>query len=169
MKNLTLLFISLSLTLILSSCSAHTPPEQEPTPEPVISASVIDLLPISDVQEIISYTLVTKNVTENSLIYTSDPIGAGDTISVSINQYSSTVTKEQIRSEYEEQRSRRPSAEAVEGIGESAYIAYPSIHIYQNGYCITVTAGSGSDQYQHDLLVLLGKIVINNLNEIVNV
>ena len=51
-------------------------------------------------------------------------------------------------------------------LGETAYIAYPTIHVYDRGCIIEVTAGSGSDEDQQQLLVNLAKTAVAKFEQI---
>lgn len=44
----------------------------------------------------------------------------------------------------------------VDGIGVDCYIAYPYINIFDRGCYIRISAGSGSDDGQKNLLTTLG-------------
>lgn len=46
--------------------------------------------------------------------------------------------------------------EYVDGIGEDCYIAFPYINIYDRGCYIRISAGSGSDEGQKNMLINLG-------------
>ena len=67
--------------------------------------------------------------------------------------------------EYDTDKSLRPSAEEVTELGENAYIAFPSINIYDRGCYVKITAGSGSDDNQRNQLLTLARIAIARLEE----
>lgn len=157
MKKLILILTSIILTVALTACSSNpnfAPSNAEPTPEPIIKITPEQAFSVENAQSIVNYSVNVSNTSENSVMYHSSPIGQGDTVTVTVSQYSDTQTKERIRADYDKVKSMRPSAETLENIGDDAYIAYPAVHIYIDGYHISVAAGSGSDEVQHDLLVV---------------
>ena len=91
-----------------------------------------------------------------TVTYVSEPLGANDSVSVSIEQFSDTLSTAQIWSDYESNRIYRTDMEYVDGIGEDCYIAFPYINIYDRGCYIRISAGSGSDEGQKNMLINLG-------------
>ncbi len=89
-------------------------------------------------------------------VYVTDPVGAADGVTVSIEQFSDTLSTTDIWNEYENARILRTDNEKIEGIGADCYVAYPYIHIYDRGCHISISAGSGSDEGQKALLTNLG-------------
>ena len=69
--------------------------------------------------------------------------------------------------QYEQEKSKRSSAELVEGIGQESYIAFPTIHVYDRGCIIEITAGSGSDDNQKTLLKNLAITAAGRLESII--
>lgn len=90
-----------------------------------------------------------------SITYVTDERGAGDPISIRIEQFSDSLTVNQVWSDYENNRVRRSDSEFVQGIGEDCYIAYPYICVFDRGCFIKITAGSGDGQEQRECLVSL--------------
>lgn len=88
-----------------------------------------------------------------TITYVTDELGAGDPISVRIEQFSDSLTVNQVWSDYENNRVRRSDSEFIQGIGEDCYIAYPYICVFDRGCFIKITGGSGDDQGQRDFLV----------------
>lgn len=91
-----------------------------------------------------------------TVTYVPEPIGSYDSVSVSIEQFSDTLSSSQIWTEYENNRIYRTDMQQVEGIGVDCYIAYPYINIFDRGCYIRISAGSGSDEGQKNLLTTLG-------------
>lgn len=173
MKNLVLTLISiiLTLTLTLTACSSSpnsAPSNAEPTPMPIIKITPEQAFSADNAQSIVNYPVTVSNTSDNSVIYHSSPIGQGDTVTVTVSQYSDTQTKERIRADYDKVKSMRPSAETLENIGDDAYIAYPAVHVYIDGYHVSVAAGSGGDESQRNLLVGIAGTVAENLNNILS-
>lgn len=171
MKKLLLSAALIVMIFAVSACTQGTVssndaelPKATATSEPVIKVTAQEILSLEEAQSLVTYAAVAANITDSTVTYQSDPIGQGDIISVSVLQYDDVNDKEKIRSEYDKMKSMRPTAETISGIGEDAYIAFPTVHIYQSGYHISITAGSGSDDAQHELLVKVAGMAVENLN-----
>lgn len=95
--------------------------------------------------------------------YIAEPIGSGDPVFVTVTSPSESLPESSVKELYKSGYEGRTKKKKVEGLGEEAYIAFPSINIYQNGYYIVITAGSGDTQEQIDLLISLGKTAVENL------
>ena len=168
-KKISLLLISVILLFSLVACSSHSSStSSEPTPSPITTITASQALSLDDAQGLVTYPLVASNASDSSVTYQCDPIGQGDVISVTVSQYNEVTTKDKVRSDYDKTKAMRPTAETLEGIGDDAYIAFPTVHVYKDGYHVSVTAGSGGDQVQHDLLQKIAGIVDNNLNTLLN-
>jgi len=94
--------------------------------------------------------------------YLPNPLGKNDPVLIEIVQpgNDSEAVKEMYDKGYESRTQKR----RIEGIGDSAYVSFPTIHIYEKGYLIEITAGSGDTQGQLDLLTKLGKKAVKNLD-----
>jgi len=168
-KKLTLIIVSIILILNITACTPGTTPSiADPTPEPIVQISAKEVFTPENAQSFAGYTVVTDNISDSEVLYRSEPIGQGDTIAVTVEQYNADIAKDKIRSDYDLAKSMRPSAETLPGIGEDAYIAFPAVHIYADGYHISIAAGSGSDEKQRELLVNIANIVQENLNGLLN-
>ena len=58
-----------------------------------------------------------------------EPIGQNDTVTVKVTQFTDTIDYQMLFDQYEQEKSKRSSAELVEGIGQESYIAFPTIHV----------------------------------------
>jgi len=140
-----------------------------PTPEPILDAASV--LTIDNVKTAVAdnYTVELEGgatVTEgniNTASYRATPVGSGDPVIIKVIQSVNGVSEDKIWEDYENKRLTRPSAKLVEGIGEDAYVAFPSIHVYNKGCEIVITAGSGSDEGQENYLKELAKTAISNI------
>lgn len=158
----------LCVPVILSGCSPETVLKREPTPVPIITVNPEELITTVDVSAVAAYVPVQEKSDSDgveTVLYRSEPVGQGDIVKVSVRQYSDSVAKDDIKAEYERAKSLRPKAEVVDGIGDDAYIAYPSVHIYRDGYHVTITAGSGSGDEQKTLLEQLAKTADDRLKD----
>lgn len=113
-----------------------------------------------------SETLREDNVA--TVLYRSEPVGQNDVVKVKVTQFTDKITQEQISEQYENEKAKRSSAELVSGLGQEAYIAYPSIRVYDRGCIIEITAGSGSDETQKALLTSLANVAAGRLEKMVS-
>lgn len=173
MKKILLLFSSLIMVIGLCACGEGGL-FASPTPTPVPVVSPTDVLAVSDVAEFVGYEVVADgdiidDGESKSVVYVSSPKGAKDSVSVKVVQFSDTLSKDEIWNRYENGRVKRSSAEFVEGLGTDAYIAFPSVHIYDRGCEIIISAGSGSDDEQKELLKRIGERAVMNFQRIITV
>ncbi|MGN0182561.1 MAG: hypothetical protein ACI4DP_09175 [Candidatus Ornithomonoglobus sp.] len=87
--------------------------------------------------------------------YVGVPLGSVDTVSISLEQFSSTLSSSQIWTDYENERLTRADMQFIDGIGQDCYIAFPYICVYDRGCYIRISAGSGNDDAQKQVLVSL--------------
>ena len=163
-----------ALSLALCSCGNGGGLFAEPTPTPMPSADAGTIISLEDAKNAIenSYELqldggaVVTDGNVSTASYVASPIGAGDPIIVKVVNCTSTVSADDVWNDYENTRISRSSSKFVEGIGEDAYIAYPSIHVYDRGCEIVITAGSGSNEGQDKLLKKLAENAAAKIEEI---
>lgn len=172
MKKILLLVSSLLLIIGLCSCGGDGGLFGSATPTPIPVVSPTDILSASDVAEFVDYEpVLSGDITEKdytkTAVYVTDPVGGADSVTVKITQFTDGLSKEDVRNRYDSGKSKRPSAESVEGLGQDAYIAFPFIHIYDRGCEITISAGSGSDEGQKSLLKRMGERAVMNLEKII--
>jgi hypothetical protein len=171
LKKIIAIVSALFVTLSLCSCGGGGGLQSAvPTATPIPEAVPTEVLKLSDVQAAVGSELtyvqeggVEKDGNVSTAVYRTEPLGKGDLVRVEIRQLTSQVTREQVRAEYDEMKSKRPSAQNVEGLGDDAYIAYPSIHVYKDGYHLEITAGSGADEAQAALLKNLAQTAMRSL------
>ena len=84
---------------------------------------------------------------------------------VKVYQTNQLLSNEDIVNSFNESRDFRSDAFSIDGLGVEAYVAYPSLHYYIDGYYVEITAGSGSDNDQKILLMNIAKITLENLNK----
>lgn len=159
MKRLFAGIICVIMAVVIAGCGGDTQTNgntgtvQQLSPDSLITAETAS-----------SLTGTTMRMTEDGVVndngtltvtYVTDPIGQGDSVSVSIRQFSDTVSSSVIWSDYEQARIKRTDMEYVEGIGGACYIAYPYINVYDRGCHIRISAGSGNSENQKNLLINL--------------
>ncbi len=135
-----------------------------------------DVVSLNAAQKLVAdeYTLVMKNDAviqednKTAVTYLSDPLGSGDSITIEVYSSDKNNTAENTKDEFLLSKNKRSDFIRVEGLGEDAYITYPSLHIYLNGVYVKITAGSGASESQSDILVELGKIAEKNIENYFN-
>lgn len=164
MKKLLLTLSLAVLALCLGACG-------KPAPEPIPDIEPSVLINEQDIAAIAGYVPVAEPSARNGNIaeiyYRSEPRGQFDPVTVKITQFTDDIDYQMLFEQYEQEKAKRPSAELIPGIGQEAYIAYPSIHVYNKGCIIDITAGSGSDENQKNLLMTLATTAAGRLEEII--
>ncbi len=97
--------------------------------------------------------------------YLSDPIGSGDNIKVELVYYSDEYPKSAVENFYDSDRDRLLVYEDLTDIGQKAFIAFPSAFIYDSGFYVKITAGSGSNDAQGEVLKSLSKTAAERLDK----
>lgn len=174
MKKLLLIFSALLMTICLCSCGKGGGLFASPTPAPVTEINPIEIITPEDVYAAVNYAYAPvldgdtyiRDGNKATALYRSEPIGQGDPVIVEITQYTDTVAKESVWYEYDNERIKRSSAEAVSELGEDAYIAFPSIHVFDRGCHIKITAGSGSSEEQKNTLLTLARTAVARIDAI---
>ena len=164
-----------ALAAVLCSCGNGGGLFAEPTPTPLPSADASAVLSLDDAKAAINneYELeladgaVINDGNVSTAKYSAVPKGSGDPIIVKVINRTSTISADDIWNDYEYSRLSRPSSELIEGIGYDAYIAYPSIHVYDRGCEIVITASSGSGDKQKEILKKLAATAAEKLEGII--
>lgn len=147
-----------AVCLLLASCKAS---------EGEVDFDARVILSATEATEILQYTPTVsyeKSYTKSVVRYDSDPIG-NDPLIAELYAYNDKTSAEDIYAEFQKKRKLRSDSEEVTEYDAEAFVAYPSINIYKDGYMVVVTAGSGPDEAQKQLLIEAGKIAADNLNE----
>lgn len=162
------------LSAFLCACGNGGGLFAEPTPTPMPSADATVIISLEEALAAIenAYELELSDggaVTEGNVStasYYAVPKGSGDPVIVKVINRTESVSADDVWSGYEDGRISRSSSELVDGIGYDAYIAYPSIHVYDRGCEIVITASSGSDDKQKAILKSLAETAVANLENI---
>lgn len=96
--------------------------------------------------------------------YYAEPLGSVDPVIVSVTCPSKEFTNNEIKKLYTDSYSARDNKRKVRGLGAEAFVAFPTLNIYEEGHLIKITAGSGDTQEQLDLLISLGQTAVKNLH-----
>ena len=171
MKKLLFVLASLGLTIMLCSCSGEGGLFAKPTPTPIPVVDPSALITADDVAAATGYWPVLEGGAVKydgntaTALYVSDPMGQ-DPVEITVQQYNEEVPIVNVWYDYDTDRAYRSSAEEIAALGETAFIAFPSINIYERGCYISITAGSGSDENQRNLLLNLAYTAIPRFEEI---
>lgn len=164
-----------ALSAVLCSCGNGGGLFAEPTPAPMPSADASAVLSLDDAKAAINneYELelaggsVVNDGNVSTVTYSAVPKGSGDPIIVKVINRTESISADDIWNDYENARLSRPSSKLIEGIGYDAYIAYPSIHVYDRGCEIVITASSGSGDKQTEMLKSLAETAVSKLEDII--
>ncbi len=166
----TFLFLTGAILAVICLCACNNSSDNgkaSATPTPIPQISPEEVLPLESAVSAVGYELVSDGETEEdgvrSVLYRTEPIGKKDVVKVTVRQFSETVSKQEITDEFYAAKESRPSAETIASVGEDAFLAFPSIHIYKDGRYVEITAGSGADDTQRELLISLGRTAAGNI------
>lgn len=168
MKKVLLVLSGLMIMLCLCACGSQS----TETSKKNVDINPADLVTVEDVALNAGYTPVIDEQASGrqdnvaTVLYRSNPIGKNDTVTVKITQSTDTVTEEDIKQKFEKDKEKRPSAKPVANLGQDAYIAFPTIHVYDKGCLLEITAGSGSDDKQENMLKNLAITAVGRLESI---
>lgn len=170
MKKFLLILSAVLITVGLCSCGDTKPNEAK---EPIPEINPIEIITPEDVYAAINYAYApvldgdtyTRDANKATAFYRSEPIGQ-DPVIVEITQYTDTIPKENVWYEYDNDRIKRSSAEAIPELGEDAFIAFPSIHVFDRGCHIKITAGSGNTEEQRNTLLTLAQTAVSRIEAV---
>ena len=97
--------------------------------------------------------------------YYPQPIGSFDPVTVIVTYPGGGLSLNDIKNIYTESYSLRDNKKKIRGIGAGAFVAFPTITIYEDGHLVKITAGSGDTKEQLDLLLSLGQTAVDNLHK----
>lgn len=161
LKRLMYIFMILAL---LSGCTGET---KDKTKAPTVLLPEM-LLSLEDVKALVSYepVLSGENTRAKSKVYYStDPIGGSDPVILELHSYQNGQNVTAVYEQFSTKKKMRPKSENVPDLGMEAFIAYPTINLYKDGFFIVITAGSGSGDEQKNLLINAAKTAAAHLNE----
>lgn len=157
MKRILLAAICAVMVITTASCGKNRVKDiseiERISPDNLITAESVSA--ITGVTMKIDDNGVTNDGSARSVTYVPSPVGSADPVTIRIEQFSETLTTSQVWADYENSRIRRKDMEFIEGIGQDCYIAYPYINVYDRGCFIRISAGSGDNDEQKELLMSL--------------
>ena len=87
---------------------------------------------------------------------------------VELYEPSENLDEEAVEEKFEASREKRTDFIEVDDLGDDAYIAYPTLHLYSNGVYVAITAGSEGGEEQTELLEEFGRVAEKNINKFFN-
>lgn len=135
-----------------------------------------EVVTLKEAQELVGddYKLVLKDdalIQEGNKViakYVPEPLGSGDSVFVEIYEPSENLDEDAVEEKFEASREKRTDFIEIEDLGDDAYIAYPTLHLYSNGVYVAITAGSEGKDEQTELLEEFGKVAEKNINNFFN-
>lgn len=111
---------------------------------------------------------ITSEGKTQSVTYMPETLGAADPITITIEQFSESLTVQQVCDDYANDRDRRPDLQLLPGIGTECYVAYPYIGIYDRGCYIKISAGSGGGEEQMNMLINLASQAVTVVEQTIS-
>ena len=167
MKKIISIIACVALALSLCACGGQKEPEPVPELDPAELITVEDVAAIAGYTPVVEPSGTTKEGNRSSVLYRSEPIGQYDTVEVKVLQFNDAMPYQQIFAEYEANKAKRKDIKLVESLGQEAYIAFPTIFVYDRGCLVSITAGSGADDEQERLLTNLAYTATGKLEELI--
>lgn len=158
--------ISIILLLIILLCSCADKQEFKTTIYPS------DILTATELEPYVGYAPVMseeKSRRVSTAVFTSDPPGTGETVIVKVYQKNQLQSEDAVKAYFDECKNARSDAFSIDSLGVEAFVAYPFIHYYTNGYHVQIGAGTGSDNLQKALLMNLAKLSYENLRKLTGI
>ena len=162
MKKVLLLLV---LALSLAACGDK---KEETEQKPELFAE--NLITAEKAEELLASEIVKstdKNKNCSVVEYYPEKIGSVPPIIVELYSPGDEKSTAVVNGDFNSRKQMRPSAKKVDGIGSDAYIAYPSLVFYRDGYMVVVTAGTGGEKAE-DILMQTAKIADEKLQEYLN-
>lgn len=172
MKKICAILACLALSVSMTACGGKSGvPDiseiERIAPDKLATVEAVSTLTGVDME--IDENGVTTDGNASSVTYVADPAYSGDPVTIRIEQFSESLTATQVWNDYENSRIYRGDMEFVENIGEDCYIAYPYINVYDRGCYIRISAGSGDDTEQRELLENLASIAAGEVERVIPV
>ncbi len=162
MKKFSLLMMALSV-FFLASCSKNNESAKRVLPTDVITAEQVSQTVGSYSLSLDGNSVVDMGSNTYKAVFLSNPVGSNPSVTVEITSPGTSLSEQNIEASYEESYEKRAGKQRVQGIGDKAFVAFPYVLFLQDGYKVKISAGEGDTQEQLDLLISLGKLVSENL------
>lgn len=172
MKKICIIMASLALVTSMSACGGKTKAPgvselEKISPDQLVTVEAVST--ITGVDMIVDEEGVTTDGDATSVTYVPKEAYSDYPVTISIEQFSESLTPEQVWYHYENSRIYRgvEGEEILQGIGEEYHIAYPFINVYDRGCFIRISAGEGSGSEQKELLENLASIAAGEVERVI--
>lgn len=158
-----ILFLLISI-LCLSGCKES----KEEAPRIFTPA---DILSAEDIKDYINFEPVCEeSQTDEAKIikYKNSTPGSSDIVEVKVFIENDFISNSQIEEKFNFYKNKNKEFESlipIDGMDAECFIAIPSSYILKDGYMVVISAGSGGEDAQINLLRSLTEIAIKNMNE----
>ncbi len=172
MKKLLTLLLCAVMSVTVSSCgkksenNAAVGTIARLSPDTLLSAQMVSTITGANLK--MSEEGVVPDGNGYKVTYVADPIGSADTVSVMVEQFSNTLSADQVWEDYKQYYLPDGAMENVSGVGieegkGACNITYPYINIYYRGCYVRISAGSGDSEIQKQLLVNLAANAVTTI------
>ncbi len=172
MKKLLTLLLCAVMSVTVSSCgkksenNAAVGTIARLSPDTLLSAQMVSTITGANLK--MSEEGVVPDGNGYKVTYVADPIGSADTVSVMVEQFSNTLSADQVWEDYKQYYLPDGAMETVSGVGieegkGACNITYPYINIYYRGCYVRISAGSGDSEIQKQLLVNLAANAVTTI------
>lgn len=153
--------ILILMVIMLTSCNKAEKQFEKETIYPS------DLVTAEEIAPFIGYTPTSSEEQTrivSTLTFLPSELGSNDIVVIKLRQKNQLQSEEKVKAYFDELKNARGDAFDAELQGVESFIAYPSLHYYNNGFHIEITAGSGSDDLQTALLKNIANLTLEKLN-----
>lgn len=171
MKKLFSILVCLGLTASLASCGCSKGGSPKVSEAEIVSPDTLITAEDATAVAGAALNMTAEGVHIDGSFRTVDfvPADTNSTaypVSVSIEQFSDSLSVSQVWADYENHRLNRVGdAQMITGVGEDCYVSYPYINVYARGCYLKISGGSGDNEAQRDMLINLANRALLVLNE----
>ena len=167
MKKAILILVLILSTGIFTACKEEKP-DRMLLPSEVVTLEEAQKLVGDDYELVLKDDALIQEGNKITAKYIPEPLGSGDSVFVELYEPSENLDEEAVEEKFEASREKRTDFIEVKDLGDDAYIAYPTLHLYSNGVYVAITAGSEGGEEQTELLEEFGKVAEKNINKFFN-
>ena len=174
MKKILSAIMCIVMILGIAACGGGNDDVKE-TQATIEQIDPVNVLTANDVYEALEFEyvpvvdggVIVHEDNTSKAVYVSEPKGKNDSVEIKITQMTDKIDAQSVKAQYDATMAKRSDTIEVANLGESAYIAFPSIYVYDRGCVIKITAGSGNSSEQQNLLMALATKAVTNFEAIV--
>ena len=173
MKKILLTIMCIVIMFSIAACGGGNDNVEQTTS--IEQIDPVNVLTANDVYEALEFEyvpvvdggVIVHEDNTSKAVYVSEQKGENDSIEIKITQMTDKIDAQSVKAQYDAAMLKRSDTIEVANLGESAYIAFPSIYVYDRGCIIKITAGSGNSSEQQNLLMALATKAVTNFEAIV--